>query len=124
MSFMGKGVTKNAVICLLHLSHEITAENKDKDFITKWSLGNEAASEEATSSQLGLAWLIPLWVDRDQEVQISLNYICVSTLYIYGFTQTYASPLMSGEICQFRFGCCSVLAAQRVPSSVRMLSEH
>lgn len=23
MSFMGKGVTKNAVICLLHLSHEM-----------------------------------------------------------------------------------------------------
>lgn len=30
MSFMGKGVTKNAVICLLHLSHEMLAENKDK----------------------------------------------------------------------------------------------
>lgn len=30
MSFMGKGVTKNAVICLLHLSHEIMAENKSK----------------------------------------------------------------------------------------------
>lgn len=30
MSFMGKGVTKNAVICLLHLSHEMMAENKDK----------------------------------------------------------------------------------------------
>lgn len=30
MSFMGKGVTKNAVICLLQLSHEMLAENKDK----------------------------------------------------------------------------------------------
>lgn len=30
MSFMGKGVTRNAVICLLHLSHEIMAENKGK----------------------------------------------------------------------------------------------
>ncbi|KAI9523199.1 hypothetical protein NQZ68_029204 [Dissostichus eleginoides] len=30
MSFMGKGVTKNAVICLLHLSHEMLMENKDK----------------------------------------------------------------------------------------------
>ncbi|XP_034562939.1 rotatin isoform X2 [Notolabrus celidotus] len=69
LSFMGKGVTKNAVICLLQLSHEMLAENKDKDFISQWSLGNEAAAEEASASQLGLAWLIPLWVDRDQEVR-------------------------------------------------------
>ncbi|KAM8730870.1 rotatin isoform 3-T3 [Acanthopagrus schlegelii] len=69
LSFMGKGVTKNAVISLLHLSHEMMAENKDEDFISQWSLGNEAAAEEASTSQLGLAWLIPLWVDRDQEVR-------------------------------------------------------
>ena len=95
-------MTKNAVISLLHLSHEMMAENKDEasvnsvsyrnedavvkyfgnatksmfffpfclhqDFISQWSLGNEAAAEEASTSQLGLAWLIPLWVDRDQEV--------------------------------------------------------
>lgn len=30
LSFMGKGVTKNAVISLLHLSHEMMTENKDK----------------------------------------------------------------------------------------------
>lgn len=71
LSFMGKGVTKNAVICLLHLSHEMMSENKDKDMIPQWSLGNEAAAEEASSSQLGLAWLIPLWVDRDQEVRFA-----------------------------------------------------
>ncbi|CAJ1082277.1 rotatin isoform X2 [Xyrichtys novacula] len=69
LSFMGKGVTKNAVICLLHLSHEMMAENKEKDFISQWSLGNEATSEETSASQLGLAWLVPLWVDRDQEVR-------------------------------------------------------
>ncbi|XP_074549511.1 rotatin isoform X3 [Halichoeres trimaculatus] len=70
LSFMGKGVTKNAVICLLQLSHEMISENRDKqDFISQWSLGNEAAAEEASASQLGLAWLIPLWVDRDQEVR-------------------------------------------------------
>ncbi|KAM6900677.1 rotatin [Xenentodon cancila] len=71
LSFMGKGVTKNAVICLLHLSHEIMAENKDKDLISQWSLGNEGTTEDANASQLGLAWLIPLWVDRDQEVRFA-----------------------------------------------------
>uniref|UniRef100_A0A667ZBX6 Rotatin n=1 Tax=Myripristis murdjan TaxID=586833 RepID=A0A667ZBX6_9TELE len=70
MSFMGKGVTKNAVICLLHLSHEMMA-NSDKDFISQWSLGHETGSEEASGSQLGLAWLIPLWVDRDPEVRFA-----------------------------------------------------
>lgn len=30
MSFMGKGVTKNAVISLLHLSHEMMSESKEK----------------------------------------------------------------------------------------------
>uniref|UniRef100_A0A673W2R0 Rotatin n=1 Tax=Salmo trutta TaxID=8032 RepID=A0A673W2R0_SALTR len=66
MSFMGKGVTKNAVICLLHLSHEMMAQNKDK-----WSLGQEVGSDDPSGSQLGLAWLIPLWVDRDPEVRFA-----------------------------------------------------
>uniref|UniRef100_A0A1A7XBW8 Rotatin n=2 Tax=Iconisemion striatum TaxID=60296 RepID=A0A1A7XBW8_9TELE len=70
-SFMGKGVTKNAVICLLHLSHEMMTLNKNKDLIPQWSLGNEGTAEESGSSQLGLAWLIPLWVDRDQEVRFA-----------------------------------------------------
>ncbi|KAJ3611170.1 hypothetical protein NHX12_021186, partial [Muraenolepis orangiensis] len=58
MSFMGKGVTKNAVICLL------------TSFPSgPWAGG--ARSEETSGSQLGLAWLIPLWVDRDPEVRFS-----------------------------------------------------
>ncbi|CAL8292685.1 unnamed protein product [Lota lota] len=71
MSFMGKGVTKNAVICLLHLSHEMMAESNGKDFISQWSLGQEVGPEETNCSQLGLAWLIPLWVDRDPEVRFA-----------------------------------------------------
>ncbi|KAM8823007.1 rotatin isoform 2-T2 [Spinachia spinachia] len=71
MSFMGKGVTKSAVICLLHLSHEMKARDEDEDFISQWSLGNETAAEEAGAPQLGLAWLVPLWVDRDQEVRFA-----------------------------------------------------
>lgn len=30
MSFMGKGVTKNALISLLHLSHEMMSESKEE----------------------------------------------------------------------------------------------
>ncbi|XP_061220635.1 rotatin isoform X1 [Neopsephotus bourkii] len=70
MSFMGKGVTKSTVLCLLHLSHEMTAQAKDMDWISLWSLPYDN-SEEQVLSQLGLAWLVPLWVDRDPEVRFT-----------------------------------------------------
>ncbi|XP_074432646.1 rotatin isoform X1 [Larus michahellis] len=70
MSFMGKGVTKSTVLCLLHLSHEMMAQAKDTDWITLWSLPYDN-SEEQVASQLGLAWLVPLWVDRDPEVRFT-----------------------------------------------------
>ncbi|NXK02352.1 RTTN protein, partial [Herpetotheres cachinnans] len=70
MSFMGKGVTKSTVLCLLHLSHEMMAQAKDMDWISHWSLPYDN-SEEQVLSQLGLAWLVPLWVDRDPEVRFT-----------------------------------------------------
>ncbi|XP_065484434.1 rotatin isoform X1 [Caloenas nicobarica] len=70
MSFMGKGVTKSTVLCLLHLSHEMMAQAKVSDWISLWSLPYDN-SEEQVLSQLGLAWLIPLWVDRDPEVRFT-----------------------------------------------------
>ncbi|NXN16088.1 RTTN protein, partial [Indicator maculatus] len=70
MSFMGKGVTKSTVLCLLHLSHEMMAQAKDMDWISLWSLPYDN-SEEQASSHLGLAWLVPLWVDRDPEVRFT-----------------------------------------------------
>ncbi|KAI1889059.1 hypothetical protein AGOR_G00175160 [Albula goreensis] len=93
MSFMGKGVTKNAVLCLLHLSHEMMSESKDKrdaiyctlqyliqnglllfmikDWMSLWSLSHDQSADEQAASHLGLAWLIPLWVDRDPEVRFA-----------------------------------------------------
>ncbi|KFQ35147.1 Rotatin, partial [Merops nubicus] len=70
MSFMGKGVTKSTVLCLLHLSHEMMAQAKDPPWISLWSLPYDN-SEEQVASQLGLAWLVPLWVDRDPEVRFT-----------------------------------------------------
>ncbi|XP_051879982.1 rotatin isoform X2 [Pristis pectinata] len=69
VSFMGKGVTKNAVICLLQLSYEMKTQAKDKDWISMWSLAYEHNNEDHVPSRLDLAWLIPLWVDRDPEVR-------------------------------------------------------
>ncbi|NWW73828.1 RTTN protein, partial [Climacteris rufus] len=70
MSFMGKGVTKSTVLCLLHLSHEMMTQAKDMDWISLWSLPYDS-SEEQVLSHLGLAWLVPLWVDRDPEVRFT-----------------------------------------------------
>ncbi|XP_076868967.1 rotatin isoform X2 [Brachyhypopomus gauderio] len=69
LSFMGKGVTKTAVLCLLHLTQELSTECRDKDWLPLWSLGQEPGSDGSSAEQLGLAWLIPLWVDRDPEVR-------------------------------------------------------
>ncbi|NXI63217.1 RTTN protein, partial [Anseranas semipalmata] len=70
MSFMGKGVTKSTVLCLLHLSHEMMAQAKDMDWVSLWSLPYDN-NEDQVPSHLGLAWLVPLWVDRDPEVRFT-----------------------------------------------------
>ncbi|XP_060630977.2 rotatin isoform X2 [Anolis sagrei] len=70
MSFMGKGVTKSAILCLLHLSHEMMAQAPNVDWVSLWFLPYETGEEQSLSRQ-GLAWLIPLWVDRDPEVKFT-----------------------------------------------------
>ncbi|XP_037661680.1 rotatin isoform X3 [Choloepus didactylus] len=71
MSFMGKGVTKSTVICLLHLSHEMMAQAQSSDWMSLWFLPLGGHCEEHGPIQQGLAWLIPLWVDRDPEVRFT-----------------------------------------------------
>ncbi|NWJ02806.1 RTTN protein, partial [Crypturellus undulatus] len=70
MSFMGKGVTRSTVLCLLHLAHEMMAQAKETDWVSLWSLPYDN-NEEQVPPQLGLAWLVPLWVDRDPEVRFT-----------------------------------------------------
>ncbi|XP_005065445.2 rotatin isoform X1 [Mesocricetus auratus] len=71
MSFMGKGVTKSTVLCLLHLSHEMMAQAPSSEWMPLWFLPLGSHSEEHAATQQGLAWLIPLWVDRDPEVRVT-----------------------------------------------------
>ncbi|XP_027708246.1 rotatin isoform X2 [Vombatus ursinus] len=71
MSFMGKGVTKSTVLCLLHLSHEMMNQANILDWISMWSLPYGSNNEEQNLIQQGLTWLIPLWVDRDPEVRFT-----------------------------------------------------
>lgn len=71
MSFMGKGVTKSTILCLLHLSHEMMAHGQSSEWMSLWFLPLGSQSEEHGPAQQGLTWLIPLWVDRDPEVRFT-----------------------------------------------------
>uniref|UniRef100_H0XCE5 Rotatin n=1 Tax=Otolemur garnettii TaxID=30611 RepID=H0XCE5_OTOGA len=71
MSFMGKGVTKSTILCLLHLSHEMMAQAQSSEWMSLWFLPLGSHSEEHTPIQQGLAWMVPLWVDRDPEVRFT-----------------------------------------------------
>nr|XP_051707845.1 rotatin isoform X3 [Oryctolagus cuniculus] len=73
MSFMGKGVTKSTVLCLLHLSHEMMAQAQSSEWMSLWflPLGSHCEEHAAAAAQRGLTWLIPLWVDRDPEVRFT-----------------------------------------------------
>ncbi|KAM5219585.1 rotatin isoform 2-T2 [Hipposideros larvatus] len=71
MSFMGKGVTKSTILCLLHLSHEMMAQDQSSEWMSLWFLPLGSHSEDHAPTQQGLAWLIPLWVDRDPEVRFT-----------------------------------------------------
>ncbi|XP_036086020.1 rotatin isoform X3 [Rousettus aegyptiacus] len=71
MSFMGKGVTKSTILCLLHLSHEMVARGPSSEWMSLWFLPLGSHGEEHGPAQHGLAWLIPLWVDRDPEVRFT-----------------------------------------------------
>uniref|UniRef100_A0A4W3HE77 Rotatin n=1 Tax=Callorhinchus milii TaxID=7868 RepID=A0A4W3HE77_CALMI len=92
MSYMGKGVTKSAVLCLLQLSHEMMTQANDETWVSLWSLAYEQNNEEQMPSRLGLAWLIPLWVDRDPEVRFaSLGIGSALTLVENGCTALASS---------------------------------
>ncbi|KAG7488553.1 hypothetical protein MATL_G00035790 [Megalops atlanticus] len=45
--------------------------SKDADWMSLWSLSHDQSTDEQAASHLGLAWLIPLWVDRDPEVRFA-----------------------------------------------------
>ncbi|XP_019489896.1 PREDICTED: rotatin [Hipposideros armiger] len=77
MSFMGKGVTKSTILCLLHLSHEMMAQDQSSEWMSLWFLPLGSHSEDHAPTQQGLAWLIPLWVDRDPEAAFILQNLLV-----------------------------------------------
>ena len=61
LSYMGKGVLRNATLCLRHVVEEIATVVEDNDsWLTPWIEGSEGETR--------LEWLRSLWNYRDQEV--------------------------------------------------------
>ena len=62
LSYMGKGVLRNATLCLRHVVQEMTSSViQDNDWISPWIEGSDGQSR--------LEWLRSLWSYRDQEVR-------------------------------------------------------
>ncbi|XP_053402565.1 rotatin-like [Mercenaria mercenaria] len=66
MSFMGKGVTKAATLCLRHLAYEMATLSEDQKWPKNWLYSRH--SDEVTGDP-GLDWMLTLWAYRDAEVR-------------------------------------------------------
>ncbi|KAL3860206.1 hypothetical protein ACJMK2_010362 [Sinanodonta woodiana] len=66
MSFMGKGVTKAATLCLRQLAYEMATLAQDKNWLKHW-LYSRHGSDAMTDP--GLNWMLTLWTYRDPEVR-------------------------------------------------------
>uniref|UniRef100_S4RPM5 Rotatin n=1 Tax=Petromyzon marinus TaxID=7757 RepID=S4RPM5_PETMA len=71
LSFLGKGVTKSSVVCLRQLASEMSDQAENQDWVSPWSWSRKGSGRGETAAQLGLTWLISLWVDRDLEVRLA-----------------------------------------------------
>ncbi|XP_069111957.1 rotatin-like isoform X2 [Argopecten irradians] len=71
MSYMGKGVTKSATLCLRHLAHEMATYSDDKNWARLWSHQQQKSdpSRSVAAGDSGLVWMLTLWAYRDPEVR-------------------------------------------------------
>ncbi|XP_041375404.1 rotatin-like [Gigantopelta aegis] len=91
MSFMGKGVTKSATLCLRHLAYEMAVSSDDKNWVKQWlycSQRTDAVGEP------GLNWMLTLWAYRDPEVRSAGLGIAVT------LTSTETGRLMITANCK------------------------
>ncbi|XP_060080267.1 rotatin-like [Ylistrum balloti] len=72
MSYMGKGVTKSATLCLRHLAHEMASYSDDKNWARQWShlqQKSDVSHSHGMTGDSGLIWMLTLWAYRDPEVR-------------------------------------------------------
>ncbi|XP_064598734.1 rotatin-like [Liolophura sinensis] len=91
MSYMGKGVTKAATLCLRQLAYEMATSTEDKDWPQNWLYsrqGTDAVGEP------GLNWMLTLWAYRDPEVRAAGLGIAVA------LTSTESGRIMLTSNCK------------------------
>lgn len=89
LSFMGKGVTKNALIALLHLSHEMMAENKEKASVLV------CVSTAVRVPGVALRCAIKRFKNVRKGFVFPLCFICIRTSYpsgLWGARQLQRTP--------------------------------
>lgn len=68
-----------------------------------WSLGPEQSADDPCSAQFGLAWLIPLWVDRDPEVSHTNTLKYASFIFgIHIYILVYSSAKCANLFCKIK----------------------
>ncbi|CAG0881124.1 unnamed protein product [Darwinula stevensoni] len=70
-SFMGRGITLDACICLNHIGYEFLANFQDENWLELWLYKGELGSGPGHSltEMNSLTWLVPLFTYRDPEVR-------------------------------------------------------
>ncbi|XP_056009232.1 rotatin-like isoform X2 [Ostrea edulis] len=74
MSYMGKGVTKAATLCLRHLAYEMSTAVGNKKWAEQWMYVQQRADGQNSTEregEHGLDWLLTLWFYRDPEVRVA-----------------------------------------------------
>ncbi|XP_050395156.2 rotatin [Patella vulgata] len=91
MSYMGKGVTKAATLCLRHLAFEMPKISEKDDWQKNWLYSRQGAD---AVGEPGLNWMLTLWAYRDPEVRAAGLGIAMS------LTSTEAGRIMMTSNCK------------------------
>ncbi|XP_022091951.1 rotatin-like isoform X2 [Acanthaster planci] len=129
MSYMGKGVTKSAAVCLCHLAHEMANRAHQKNWSTEWFYTRQ---RQEGLAEIGLGWLIPLWSNRDPEVRAAgLGIAAVLSSSESGrVTMTKGCQHLPGGLWAVALGVlsdqseCSIVRRQAALLFVNLLSER
>ncbi|ESO98430.1 hypothetical protein LOTGIDRAFT_231452 [Lottia gigantea] len=91
MSYMGKGVTKSATLCLRHLAYEMPIVTHTNDWQKNWLYSRQGAD---AVGEPGLNWMLTLWAYRDPEVRAAGLGIAMA------LTSTEAGRIMMTNNCK------------------------
>ncbi|CAH1779766.1 unnamed protein product [Owenia fusiformis] len=131
MSYMGKGVTRCAVLCLRHLIIEIASLSVNETWPEKWVFSKSGSKE--LEGEDGFNWLLTLWAYRDPEVRAAGLGIAVAltSTHVGRVTMaTHCTHYLPGGIWGAAFSIlldqseCSIVRRQAALLLVNLISEE